>query len=269
MPSRWLGRSYPTDIQDSIFNLSRALDGLMAGTLEFTQKTDLDVSNEVRDLNARLANEVIISSDRISDEEARLRIQELREPIGNLQIAFQKANVSTGYPAVPTSGVLAIIPRDQAEELLVSFKEAQRLYQEAVNRYVEARPAAEAALAMPVSGNIAASMLTDVDQKIEQTDQYTNEAVDAFEKLETILGDSGAAVQIDRSTFDVMRLWISRVREMDLAVQRLESMTGRKPIENSLIAASRIVPWWVMALVAAGALAGIALLASKKKKNGK
>jgi hypothetical protein len=266
MPGRWLGRSYPTDIQDSIFNLSRALDGLMAGTLEFTQQTDLDVSNEVRDLNARLVNDVIIESDRISDEEARTRIQELREPIGNLQIAFQKANVATGRPSVPTSGVLAIIPRDQAEELLGSFREAQRLYTEAVNRYIEARPAAESALAMPVSGNIAASMLSDVDRKIDETDQYTNDAVDAFEKLETILGDSGAAVQIDRSTFDVMRLWISKVREMDLAVQRLESMANRKPIENSLIAAARIVPWWVMALVAAGALAGIALLASKKKK---
>ena len=265
MSRRWLGRTYPTDIQDSLMNLSRSLDELMAGSLDYAQKTDTDVSDEVRDLNARLVNEVIIESDKISDEEARTRLQEIRDPIGNLQVAFRKAGIIGGYPAIPTSGTLAIIPIAQAEELLVAFEKAQTLYLETVNRYVEARPAAEAALAMPVSGNIAAAMLADIDRQFNEADRYTNEADEAFTNLEALLAERGEAVQIDRPTFDLMRVWISRVNEVDQAVRRLEGLTGRKPIDSPILAAARKIPWWVMALVAAGALTGIVILAATKK----
>lgn len=266
MPRRWLGRTYPNDIQDSIWNLSRALDDLMAGTMEFTRLTDHDPTDEIRDLNARLVNEVIIVSDKISDDEAKARLQELRGPIGDLQIAFSQVGVKGGLPEVPTVSGLAVIPRSQAEDFLAQFKEAQRLYLEGVDRYIIARPAAEAALAMPVSGNVAGSMLSDLDRHLDELDRDTNQVDESFGKLESLLQEPGEALQVDRPTFDRMRLWISRINQFDQVLQRLEGLVGRKPVESPILRAARIIPWWVLALVGAGALTGIAVLAATAGK---
>jgi hypothetical protein len=266
MPRRWLGRTYPNDIQDSIWNLSRALDDLMAGTMEFARLTDHDPSDEIRELNARLVNEIIIVSDKISDDEAKTRINELRGPIGNLQASFRQVGATGSLPAVPTVSGLAVIPREQAEDRLDQFKEAQRLYLEGVDRYVVARPAAEASLAMPVSGNVAGSMLADLDRRLDELDRDTNQVDEDFGRLESLLQEPGAALQIDRPTFDRMRLWISRINQFDQVLQRLEGLVGRKPAESPIMRAASIIPWWVFALVCAGALTGIAVLAATAAK---
>jgi len=119
---------------------------------------------------------------------------------------------------------------------------------------------------MPVSGNIAAAMLAEVDRKMNLADQNTVEADEDFAKLRKLLEESGDAVQIDRPTYDRMRLWIAQVQEMDQAVIRLEGLVGRKPVGSPILAVANKIPWWVMALVAAGALTGIAILALSNQK---
>lgn len=259
---RSLGKVYPEDIQSSIASIGRNLDDFMASTVAYQMATDEDVSPMVRDLNARLVNEVIIVSDEISDEEARRRLAAIRDGVFDVQRLFTAAGVPiAGREPVATVEETAVIPRAQAEAMLAQFRIAWRIYPGLIERYGRIRPGLEVAAGLPIGGPFVAAGIVGLDQRINALDQEIFWAEEAFGRLEGLLEGAEPAVRIERRTFDRMRAWVAGVFQADETVKRIEGAAEKRAASPEPTVPGPAVPWWAIAAAGALAVAGILLMA--------
>lgn len=253
-----LGRPYPANIEGDIARLGKDLDDLMASSTDLLMRADYDVRDQIRDINSRLVNDVIIVSDQISDEEADQRLRDLRAEVFAIQGVFQQQGVPViGYQSVPTTEDLAIIPFSQAASLATEFRAAYDLYPSVVERYARIRPMVEQLGVVPLVGGMVGGFLSSMDGRINALDEDVFFARDAIQGLDAMLADRTDAVRIARQTFVRIQNWISGVYQMDELLKRMEGKAEGKPAEP--LAGSK---WGTYAIVGGIAAVGIVVALS-------
>lgn len=244
-----LGRVYPSDVQSLISNVSQNLDELMASTERYREATGEDISPSVRDLNARLVNEVIISSDDIDDEEAMRRLRAIQDGIFQTLVLFRAAGVTVaGYEPEATVEDIAVLPMEQAEAMAAQFRTAWDVYPGLVERYGRLRALAASA---------GASALADFDVKISALDRDILWVQEAFAGLEAMVAEGGSAVRIARPTYNRMRGWVARVFQADEALKRVEGMAEGRGANPDPSLPGMAVPWWGVAAIGAVVVAAL------------
>lgn len=252
-----LGRPYPRGIEDDIARLGKDLDELMASSTDLLMRADYDARDQIREINSRLVNEIIIVSDQISDEEVDQRLRNLRAEVFAIQGIFKEQGVPIiGYQAVPTTEDLAIIPYSQASSLAAEFRAAYDLYPSVVERYARIRPLVEQLGVVPLVGGMVGGFLSAMDGRMNALDEDVFFARDAIDGLQVMLQDRTDAVRIARQTFVRIQNWISGVYQMDELLKRMEGKAEGKPAETT--GAS----WGTVALVGGIAAVGLFVVLS-------
>lgn len=229
-----LGRTYPGDIQNSILSLGSNLDAMMDRSMELLLQHDIDVRDRVRNLNARLVNEVIIVSDEIGDEEVRKRLKAQNDEAFDLVVVFRQAGIplTLSQPPEPTVAATAVIPKAQAEALLSAFKDAWEKSPGLFERRQNIAPLLNALLAVPFFGVLFQKPTKELDGRLEAVNKGSVFARDAFLKLEKeFLPAATDAVRIERGAWDRMRFWVSSVEFADERLKRLEGQAMKKPAQ--------------------------------------
>lgn len=257
---RSLGRVYPPDIEDSIRQLSRRLDALMASSVNLTMAADQDLSGQISEANTRLVNEVVLPSDQLSDDDARGRIRSIESEVQNLENTFFENNVEIGQGAGQlTANVISV---RQADDLVDQMDKAFNIYGSIVDRYGLIRGYVTAASALPATGQKLSEMLSAFDSQIKDIDLRVAAAHTYADDLDIARANAkSGTVAINRDAVARMQQWAAAVFQADEALKRIEAIALRKPVEATPAAKPPHGTPWALIGVAGIVLVGLAFWA--------
>lgn len=259
-PRRFLGRAFPSDIEDSIKKLSDRLDSMMASSVNLAMAADQDLSGKISEVNTQLVNDVVLPSDQISDEDAHARIANIEKEVQDLENTFFENNVEIGQGAGKITA--NVIPENQAKDLMAQMDKAFNIYASIVDRYGLIRGYVSAASALPSTGQKLTDMLSAFDGQIRAIDQKISPVRKYNGDLETALVNvSGGAVPINRDEVLKMQQWAASVFQADEALKRIEAIALRKPVEATPAAKSPHGTPWAVIGIAGILLVGLAFWA--------
>lgn len=260
----FLGRAFEPVLESSIRQAGQVLDELIATSVPFYVKTGQDLAPQIRDLNARLVNEVIIAPNDVSDAAATERLATIETGAGDVRKTFDLA----GFP------VQAYVPTPKGELTLnVSIVEAQRLQKKlheawdrflgVVDRYAKMRSQLEAIERDPQGGRITPVVLY-FGKKLDAADGeifFAQEFIDQLDKR--LAEDPGSVIEILEQTFVRLENWVQGVFMAELVFVRLEGMVLDKPAALSMMT-WKDIPWWGFVVAGGVVVATLYALSSRK-----
>lgn len=263
MPRRYLGRTYPAEIQDQIVGLGKILDDLIAGSFDFFGMTERNVIEEIRTLNSSLVNEVIVISDKLSDQETKDVLGIMKKFAERIQAEYKEAGIERRFLSLPQEKGLIRVSKKTIESWISDAEKAIALFPEMASRYVELRPAAESSVSMPLAKETVFSMMTDLESRFDELGIYAEEIERTAGEMKSVLPNFGDEMEVDRAAFYQMGLWTVLAYEADQILQRIEGAAGKIKAGNSMIGMN--IPLWIVLLLGGAAVTGILVLSMVKR----
>lgn len=231
-----LGRAYPAPLEERIRKTGSRIDQISSQSVLASLERGSDVSLSASTLNTRLANEVIIVSAQVTDEEASARLDQVEKALDGLGSAEVKAKLLRTPQAV-------VFSPQQAESFVAQWDRALLVYRDAAERISRFKAASQ-----DYDDLVAELVVLDRDAV------WNEGAVTAFEEL----SEDGSTVEMDPATFQRIVSWIGQALSFDNRERRMEAVSERRPA-RPIPAASRVSPWMSIAAVTAG-LGGVGMV---------